>query len=108
MNLKMTKKITLATTLSMLMTTAVVNATSVSGEVVTRSLGDMVVVVAEILSVLCLIVFAIYMGKFITVKTDNDKENDEKVIPGVRNAMMTALVGIAICQAAMIVAKLCF
>lgn len=108
MKLKMTKKVTLATTLSMVMTTAVVNATTASSEAVAKSLGDWVSIIAEILSVLCLIIFAIYMGRFITVKTDNDPENDEKIIPGVRNAMMTSLVGIAICQAAMIVAKLCF
>lgn len=104
----MTKKVTIATTLSMLMTTAVVNATTAGNEVVAKSLGTWISIVAQILSLLCLIVFAIYMGRFITVKTDKDPENDEKVVPGVRNAMMTALVGIAICEAAMIVAKLCF
>lgn len=108
MNLKMTKRIAMTTMLSTLMMTTVANATVASDEVVLKTTGDWIAIIAEILSVLCLIVFAIYMGRFITVKTDKNPENDEKIIPGVRNAMMTALIGIALCQAAMIVAKLCF
>lgn len=101
------KKIAL-TTLATTLTSTVVNATSSSNLAVAKSLGDWVTVVAEILSVLCIIIFAMYMGRFFSIKTDKDGENDEKVLPGVRNGMMTTLIGVAICQAAIIVARLCF
>ena len=64
--------------------------------------------VIKITVLLCLLIFAIYMGRFFSIKTDKNSENDTKVAPGVKNGMMTALVGIAICQAAIIVAQLCF
>ena len=106
--MKLTKSniVSMVTTLSMLMSTAVVNATN-STEAVSKTLGDWVSLVAEILSILCLVVFALYMGRFVTLKTGKE-EADEKVVHGVRNGMMTTLVGMAFCQAAIIVVKLCF
>lgn len=101
------KKIALVTMATTMMST-VVNAATVDTEVVSKSLGDWVAIVAEVLTVLCLVVFAVYLGRFFSIKTDKDAENDEKVLPGVRNGMMTALVGIAISQAAIIICKLCF
>lgn len=100
------KKIALVTLATTMMST-VVNASAEAGTLA-RGLGDWVAIVAEILSVLCLLIFAIYMGRFFSIKTDKNSENDTKVAPGVKNGMMTALVGIAICQAAIIVAQLCF
>ena len=100
------KKIALATLATTMMST-VVNATG-SQTAVEKGLADWVSIIAELLSVLCIIVFAIYMGRFFSIKTDNDKKNDEKVAPGVKNGMMTALIGIAIAQAAIIVSQLCF
>lgn len=99
------KKFALATTLATMMPT-VVNAAS--EEVVAKGLSDWISIVAELLSVFCLIMFAIYMGRFFSIKTDNDAENDKKVAPGVKNGMMTCLIGIAICQAAIIVTQLVF
>lgn len=99
------KKFALATMLATMMPT-VVNATS--NEVVAKGLSDWISIVAEILSVFCLIIFAIYMGRFFSIKTDKDSENDTKVTPGVKNGMMTCLIGIAICQAAIIVTQLFF
>ena len=90
---------------SMLSTVAYATTGAVEVE---RTLGSWVSIVAEILSVLCLVVFALYMGRFLSIKTDKDTENDTKVTPGVRNGMMTALVGMAICQAAIIVSQICF
>ena len=103
------KKIALATIATTMMST-VVNATAgVSTDAkLAKGLGEWVTIVAEILTFLCLIIFAIYMGRFFSIKTDKDSENDEKVSQGVRNGMMTALVGVAISQAAIIVARLCF
>lgn len=106
MKLTKSNKVGITTALSMAMSTAVVNATE-SAEAVAKSLGDWVIVVAEILSILCLVVFALYMGRFVTLKTGKE-EADDKVIHGVRNGMMTTLVGMAFCQAAVIVARLCF
>lgn len=100
------KKIALATIATSMLST-VAFATNGSTEV-GRTLGDWIAIVAEILTVLCLVVFALYMGRFFSIKTDKDTENDSKVAPGVRNGMMTALVGMAICQAAIIVAQICF
>lgn len=106
MKLTKSNKVGIFTTLSMLMSAAVVNATN-STEAVSKSLGDWVIIVAEILSILCLVVFALYMGRFVTLKTGKE-EPEERVIHGVRNGMMTTLVGMAFCQAAVIVARLCF
>jgi len=98
------------TTMAITMMTTAVNATTqtVADEKLARSLGDWVTIVAEVLTFTCLIIFAVYMGRFFSIRTDKDAENDEKVLPGVRNGMMTALVGIALAQAALIVARLCF
>ena len=102
------KKVTLATTATMLMSSAVVNATVSDAKVVSKTLGDWVTVVAEVLSILCLVVFALYLGKLLSIKEDKDLENDEKVAPKVKNCMMTALVGIALCQAAIVIVQLFF
>ena len=101
------KKVALATLATTMMST-VVNADVAESTAVSRGLGDWITIVAEVLSVLCLVVFAVYMGRFFSIKTDKDTENDTKVAPGVKNGMMTALVGIAIAQAAIIVSQLCF
>lgn len=103
MKLNNKKKIAITTAMLTMMTT-VVNATA-TNDVIARGLGEWVTIVAEILTFLCLIIFAIYMGRFFEVKTDKD---EEKVAHGVRNGMMTALIGVAICQAAIIVARICF
>ena len=104
------KKIAVATVATTMMSTVVNAMVPMASETssISRDLGDWVAIVAEILSVLCLIIFAIYMGRFFSIKTDKDSENDTKVAPGVKNGMMTALIGIAICQAAIIVSQLCF
>lgn len=108
MKLNKTKKITILTTIATLMSSAVVNATSTESISSDANIADFIAVIAQVLSILCLIVFAIYMGRFVTIKTDDDKSNGEKLIPGVRNALMTSLVGIAICQATIIVVQQCF
>jgi len=89
-------------------TSSVAYASTTANAELGRTLGDWIAIVAEILSVLCLVVFALYMGRFFSIKTDKEKENDSKVAPGVKNGMMTALIGMAFCQAAIIVAQLCF
>lgn len=91
---------------SMFFSTAAVNATVAQGSV-GKSMGEITEIVAMILSILCLVVFAIYLGKFLAIKNDGVEEND-KMLPHLSNGMMTALVGIAVCQAVMVVAKLCF
>lgn len=101
------KKVTLATAL-MAMSSAVVNATAADPEVVSRTLGDWVTVVAEVLSIFCLVVFAIYMGKMLSVKQNGDNEDEEKVLPKVKNCMMTTLIGMALCQATIVVVQLFF
>lgn len=101
------KKIALVTMATTMMST-VVNATGSKDAALARDLGDWGTLVCEILSVLLLVVFAIYMGRFFSIKTDKDAENDEKVLPGVKNCMMTMLIGIAFLQAAIIVFKTCF
>lgn len=107
MKLTSNKKIALATLATTMMST-VVNANTVTSELVGKSAADVVVVVAEVLTILCLVVFALYMGRFFSIKTDKEAENNEKVLSGVKNGIMTALIGMAICQAAIIVSQLCF
>ncbi len=77
---------------------------------VTRGLADWVSLVAEVLSLLCLVMFIIYTGKFITHsnKVGETTEGDQKFSDGIKNGVMTSLVGIAICQAAIIVAQAVF
>lgn len=104
--MKLTNKKFALSTMLMAMVPTVVNAAS--EDVVARGLSEWVSIVAEILSVFCLIMFAMYMGRFFSIKTDKDAENDTKVTPGVKNGMMTCLIGIAICQAAIIVVQLFF
>jgi len=78
MKLTKSKKVAFITTLSMLMSTAVVNATSAaSADAVANGLADWVTIVAEILSILCLVVFAIYMGRFVTIKTGKEEQDDK-------------------------------
>ena len=101
------KKVALVVATATMLSTVAFASTTANAEL-GRTLGDWVAIVAEILSVLCLVVFALYMGRFFTIKTDSDVENDSKVAPGVKNGMMTALIGMAICQAAIIVAQICF
>ena len=100
------KKIALATIATTMMSTVVNAATEPAA--LEKGLADWIAIVAEIISVLCIIIFAMYMGRFFSIKTDKDAENDEKVLPGVKNGMMTALIGIALAQAAIIVSHLCF
>ena len=101
------KKVALATVATTMLSNVAFASTTANAEL-GRTLGDWVAIIAEILSVLCLVVFALYMGRFFSIKTDSDVENDSKVAPGVKNGMMTALIGMAICQAAIVVAQICF
>ena len=77
---------------------------------VQRGLADWVSLVAEILSFVCLAVFILYTGKFISSvgKGGSDAGENVKVNNGVKNGIMTALVGIGICQAVVIVAQALF
>ena len=79
---------------------------------ITRSLADWVSLVAEILSFVCLAVFILYAGRLLNVnKGQAQGEADAtatKVSTGVKNGIMTALVGIALCQAVIIVAQAIF
>ena len=86
-----------------------INPNSVS-PAVQRSLADWVSLVAEVLSLLCLVMFIIYTGRFVSHsnKPIENKEEDEKFVNGIKNGVMTSLVGIAICQAAIIVAQAIF
>ena len=94
-----------ALTIAMSMTApAVFAAGSVA---VKKGLADWVSLVAEILSFVCLTVFAIYTGRFV-VSSKAGSEVSEKTADGVRNGIMTALVGIGICQAVVIVAQTLF
>lgn len=102
-----TKKIAITTTTLTLLST-VVNAAVEQSEAITRSLGDWMTIVAEIVAVLCLVIFAIYMGRYLTVKADGDSEENKKILSGTRNGIMTSIVGIALCQALIIVSQLCF
>ena len=73
-------------------------------------LADWVSLVAELLSFVCLAVFILYTGKYVKTSkgsTDGAAEN-VKTTTGVRNGIMTALVGIAVCQAVVIVAQAIF
>ena len=75
-----------------------------------RGLADWVSLVAEILSFVCLAVFIVYTGKFISSNTKGNSDSGEgiKITNGVKNGIMTALVGIGICQAVVIVAQALF
>lgn len=101
------KKIAMAAIATPMIST-VVNASIAPTEAVAQTLGDYISIVAEFLTVFCLIIFAMYMGRFLAVNTKNNSEGDTKIISGLKNGMMTALIGMAICQAAIIVAQLIF
>ena len=75
-----------------------------------RGLADWVSLVAEILSFVCLAVFIVYTGKFISSNSKGTSDSGEgiKITNGVKNGIMTALVGIGICQAVVIVAQALF
>lgn len=96
-----------------LLTTAFVGATTVSfaaTDAVVRSLADWVSLVAEILSFLCLAVFIVYAGRYLSQSSKGQPEGEEqiKTSNGIKNGVMTALVGIALCQAVIIVAQIVF
>lgn len=97
------KKIALATLATTMMST-VVNATAGEADIATQNIGNWVTIIAEILSVLCLLVFTIYLARFLSIKNNGE----EKVVVGVRNGVITGLVGMAVCQAVIIVSQLCF
>ncbi len=100
------KKVALLTSLFSLVATTSFAAPT---EVISRGLADWVSLVAEILSFVCLAVFILYAGKFLgTSKSANDGEENVKVTTGIKNGIMTALVGIGICQAVIIVAQALF
>ncbi len=72
---------------------------------------NIIVTVASILSLVCLVFFIMYMGKYLSDKKDSDTqasaEAKAKTSEGVKNGIMTTLIGIAICQATIVVATIC-
>jgi len=73
-------------------------------QILQRGLVDWVSLVAEILSFVCLAVFILYTGKFLnTTKQTSESGENAKVTTGIKNGIMTALVGIGVCQAVIIV-----
>lgn len=107
--MKLLKNIGLLTGASLAMSSVAFAA----GEQITRNLADWVSLVAEILSFVCLIVFILYAGKLLNINKNQSQGGTEdatatKVSAGVKNGIMTALVGIALCQAVIIVAQALF
>ena len=101
--MKLLKIGTLTGALSMVATTSF----AANGILVQNSLADWVSLVAEILSFVLLAVFIIYTGKYLdSTKTGSGEAAENvKVTTGVKNGIMTALVGIGVCQAVIIVAQ---
>ena len=80
-----------------------------AGGILADRLVDWISIVAEILSFVCLAAFIVYTGKYLsTSKNVSESGENVKVSGGIKNGIMTALVGIAICQAAIIVAQAVF
>ncbi len=74
----------------------------------TNGLADWVSLVAEVLSFVCLAAFIIYTGKYVSSSkngTTTDTAENIKVAAGIRDGIMTCLIGIGICQAVVIVAQ---
>jgi hypothetical protein len=62
------------------------------------------------MSFICLAVFILYTGKYVSSTKSGTADSAEgvKVTTGVKNGIMTALVGIGLCQAVIIVAQALF
>ena len=104
--MKLLKIATLTGALSMVATSAF----AANPTLIQNSLADWVSLCAEILSFVCLAVFILYTGKYLntTKGGSSDTAENVKVTNGVKNGIMTALVGIGICQAVIIVAQALF
>ena len=104
MKLLDSKKVGLLTTL---FTTVATSAFAAPTTALKNGLADWASLVAEILSFVCLAVFIIYTGKYVnTTKSGNaDSAENVRVTAGVRDGIMTALIGIGICQAVVIIAQ---
>lgn len=81
-----------------------------STQLIQSGLADWVSLVAEILSFVCLAAFILYTGKFLNISKggNGDSAENVKVTTGVKNGIMTTLVGIGLCQAVIIVAQALF
>ena len=86
------------------------NAFAASTVAVQRGLADWISLVAELLSFVCLAVFIVYTGKYISTNSKGASDSGEnvKVNNGIKNGIMTALVGVGLCQAVVIVAQALF
>ncbi len=75
-----------------------------------NGLADWVSLVAELMSFICLAVFILYTGKYVQATKTGSADSAEgvKVTTGVKNGIMTALVGIGLCQAVIIIAQALF
>ena len=75
-----------------------------------NGLADWVSLVAELLSFICLAVFVLYTGRYVSSSKTGSADTAEnvKVANGVKNGIMTALVGIGLCQAVVIIAQALF
>ncbi len=107
MRITNTKKVGALVTLASTIATSSFAATTT----LTSGLADWVSLVAEILSFVCLAIFIIYAGKYITTSSkggDTGAAENVRMTEGVKNGIMTALVGIGICQAVIIVAQALF
>lgn len=67
--------------------------------------GQILAIVAQVVSLLCFFVLIIYIGRLFKVKPED--ENSEKLTRGLKNGMITLIVGILIAQAVAIVAQIC-
>ena len=96
--------------LTVMASTLVTTAFAGVNQALQNGLADWVSLVAEILSFACLAVFIVYAGKYITTSksASSGAAENVKVTEGVKNGIMTALVGIGICQAVIIVAQALF
>jgi len=106
--MKFVNKLGIITT-SMALSSTIANA--VSQTALYRGLGDWISLVAEVLSFVCLFVFITYIGKYLFIsKTKGGSSNTDgeyaKQEAGLKNGIMTGLVGIALCQAVIIVAQI--
>ena len=107
--MKLNNKLGILTTSIALSSTA---AYAVSNEALYRGLGDWISLVAEVLSFVCLFIFITYVAKYLFISKNkgsasgNASAEYTKVETGLKNGIMTGLVGIALCQAVIIVAQI--
>ena len=71
------------------------------------NLTNWIEIIATILGIFCLVIFVMYLTRYLVTKKSKKEDANDKLNDGLKNGMITTLIGVVICEATIIIVNNC-